>query len=76
MDPMFQRYLDRYGGLLDSDCFVSNTSLVGAVILFDMADANSCNSYTRCNIAADAGAVGCLLYDTKDRYGVISNFLL
>lgn len=76
MNRIFQRYLDPYGGQLDSDCFVSNASLVGAVILFNMADFNSCNSYTRCNIAADAGAVGCLLYDTKDRYGVISCFLL
>ncbi|CAF1210399.1 unnamed protein product [Adineta ricciae] len=47
----------------DGGCFPVNKSLAGTVMLFAVTGRDVCNSYTRCNNAANAGAIGCLFYN-------------
>ena len=46
-------------------CTGPSKPVAGAVVLFSIMDEDSCKSGVRCDLAAAAGATGCLLYNGK-----------
>jgi hypothetical protein len=64
----FKKYLD-FDGTTANGCFNLSQSVEGAVVFFLFSDEDWCTAVSRCNKAANAGAIGCLFYDTADTIG-------
>ena len=54
---------------MNDGCSGPLKSVLGAVVLFSYYQNDSCNSTIRCDLAANQGAAGCLLYNANEYAG-------
>lgn len=57
---------------INDGCSGPSKSVLGSVVLFFLDPRDSCNSTVRCDLAAQQGAAGCLIYNSVDSEGWFS----